>query len=113
MSAHCGCPSAIMKETTRIRFDRDTSSSCSAPKVRTEVTCAPTNFLNIPGQRRSRLQLPPKMDLGFSILQLHSIISDTSPSGLPGVPSRKVVGVNLPNSTNSAEPYPRQTCETG
>jgi hypothetical protein len=103
-----------MKDTTRRPFDRATSISGRVPMSRAVTTREGVSFSNMPGQRRSELQLPPRMDLGFSMRQLHSIMRVISPAAAPGVPSRRRRRARrLPNSRKSAEPYPRQTSETG
>ncbi len=61
----------------------------------------------------SSLQLPQRTNRRPSTRQLHGIMSDISPVDSPGEPSRLAVGRRAPNSRNSADPCPCQTCETG
>jgi hypothetical protein len=112
MSSHAGCPSAVMNDATRRPLERLTSISQSLPNTWRSVTRADTSFWNIPGQRRSVLQLPPRIERLRSIRQLHSIIRESSPSGCAREPSRRVRPRSFPNSTKRADPYPRQTWDT-
>jgi hypothetical protein len=112
--AHCGCPSAVMKDASFKPFENVITSSGSPSVNFISATVAPTSLFNIPRNLASELKLPPRIDLAFSILQLHSIITDTSPSGFRFVPSLRIpLSRRVPNSRNMADPNPRQTCETG
>ncbi len=112
-NAHSGWPSTVLNETTRRPLFRETQISGICPKNSTLVTVAPRSLVNMPCHLRSELHEPPRIERGFSILQLHSIMSESSPFGFPSFPFRWTrPGTNSPNSKKIADPYPRQIWET-
>lgn len=58
------------------------------------------------------LNAPNHTDRAFSTRQLHSIMSEITPRG-ESFPLRVVWGCKAPISKNTADPWPRQTRETG
>lgn len=73
----------------------------------------PTRRSKLGCHKASSLQLPQTIERACSIRQLQLTIKPISPTGLPGPPSRRLPGVSAPTSMKSAEPCPRQTCDTG
>ena len=89
--------------------------SGSLPTTDSSWTTLLRSRSNVGPHKDSSLQLPHKMDVAFSIRQLHWIIKPNSPRGSSAAPSRRVpaLGVRRPNSRKIAEPYPRHRWDKG
>lgn len=101
---HCGCPSVVENDRNLIPSTVVMATSGDAPNSSHRAIRPSRNVLNAGSHRSSSLQLPHRIATASSMRQLHSTPSDTSPSGLPGEPSRLATGCNLPHSMKMAEP---------